>query len=449
MKAGQPTTGARAESAPGSPMPAGAQLRADLESVWAISASEGHGAGVDAVLAFAAGLVQRAAVERTDVAEIVGLVSELAGLTDAATRRALFREASRRLALANSPSVGLEGQLRLLVSLAPVSAASLWLPVAGAVESAASFGPLATTRRCKRAAAMALAGDDVTLQPHGSRVRIHAYPLRRRDRRDGALVIRLGAESFPEALPFLEEFAFVFGAILERDLLLRASSSDERKLGETYERRLARTAYDLHDGPLQDVAALAAELRLLRSQLTDTDALPQDLVVGRIDDVASRVTELDRELRAITQSLETSTLAELPLAQALQREVDVFTRRGRATARLAVSGALDDLSMSQRIAVLRIVQEALSNVRSHSGASNVEVSLRATEDGLDLRVADDGNGFDLAATAGAAARRGRLGIVGMNERVRLLGGVFSIESVPGAGTTVSASIPAWRPLAGS
>ena len=102
--------------------------------------------------------------------------------------------------------------------------------------------------------------------------------------------------------------------------------------------------------------------------------------------------------------------------------------------------------MSQRIAVVRIVQEALSNVRAHSEATEVEVDLRATDDGLDLRIADNGRGFDLRATAGAAARRGRLGIVGMNERVRLLGGVFSIESMPSVGTTVFVSIPAWRPL---
>ena len=94
------------------------------------------------------------------------------------------------------------------------------------------------------------------------------------------------------------------------------------------------------------------------------------------------------------------------------------------------------LTMSQRIAVVRIVQEALSNVRSHSEATEVQVDLRATDDGLDLRIADNGRGFDLRATAGAAARRGRLGIVGMNERVRLLGGVFTIESMPSVGTTV-------------
>jgi signal transduction histidine kinase len=97
---------------------------------------------------------------------------------------------------------------------------------------------------------------------------------------------------------------------------------------------------------------------------------------------------------------------------------------------------------------VRIVQEALSNVRSHSEASEVQVDLRATDDGLDLRIADNGRGFDLQATADAAAKRGRLGIVGMNERVRLLGGVFSIESMPSLGTTVFVSIPAWRPLGG-
>jgi two-component system, NarL family, sensor kinase len=64
-----------------------------------------------------------------------------------------------------------------------------------------------------------------------------------------------------------------------------------------------------------------------------------------------------------------------------------------------------------------------------------------------LRIADNGEGFDVAQTVVAAARRGRLGVVGMNERVRLLGGVFEIESEPGQGTTITAALPAWRPVA--
>jgi signal transduction histidine kinase len=427
-------------------------LRADLEAVWAISASDGQGAGVDAVLAFAGAVLQRAAMEddharAEEAAATVALVSDIVGLTDPAARRALFRHAGRRLALVGGdPSASLAAQLRLLVMLAPVSGASVWLRLGTNVEPAGSAGRLATTRRCKRAAELALDGADVTIQTHASRVRIYAYPLRHRERRSGALVVRLGGETYQEVLPFLEEFALVFSSIRERELLLQASSSDGERLGQTYERRLVRTAFDLHDGPLQDLAALASELRTLRTQIGEAESLRADLLVGRIDDVSGRLVELDHSLRAIARSLETSTLADTPLDDALRREADAFRRRTTIEVEVSVSGNLDTLTMSQRIAVVRIVQEALSNVRSHSEATEVRVDLRTTDDGLDLRIADNGRGFDLRATAAAAARRGRLGIVGMNERVRLLGGVFSIESLPSVGTTVFVSIPAWRPL---
>jgi signal transduction histidine kinase len=431
-------------------------LRSDLEAVWAISASDGPGAGVDAVLAFAGAALQRAAMEdegrlvsEDEAAEVARLVSEIAGFGEPAARRALFRHAARRLALlGGDPSASLAAQLRLFVMLAPVSGASVWLQLGTGVEAAGAAGRLATTRRCKRAAELAIDGADVTVEAYASRVRIHAYPLRHRERRAGALVVRLGNETYSEVLPFLEEFALVFSSIRERELLLHATSSDGERLGQTYERRLVRTAFDLHDGPLQDLAALGVELQLLRRQIGEAESLRADVLVGRVDDVTARVTELDHSLRAIARSLETSTLADIPLGDALRREADAFRRRTSIAVGVSVAGDLDVLTMSQRIAVVRIVQEALSNVRAHSEASEVQVDLRATSDGIDLRVADTGRGFDLRATAGAAARRGRLGIVGMNERVRLLGGVFSIESLPGVGTTVLVSIPAWRPLGG-
>jgi signal transduction histidine kinase len=453
----QPRTASGRQTGPatGAPADARSALRSDLEAVWAISASDGPGAGVDAVFSFAGAALQRSAMEDAarphveEAAEVAQLVSEIAGVAEPAARRALFRHAARRLALlGGDPSASLAAQLRLFVMLAPVSGASVWLRLGTAVEPAGAAGRLATTRRCKRAAELALDGADVTVQPHASRVQIHAYPLRHRDRRAGALVIRLGDETYPEVLPFLEEFAMVFSSIRERELLLLATSSDGERLGQTYERRLVRTAFDLHDGPLQDLAALGAELRLLRTQIGEAESLRADVLVGRIDDVTARLTELDHSLRGVARSLETSTLADIPLGDALRREADAFSRRTTIAVGVSVAGALDALTMSQRIAVVRIVQEALSNVRSHSEASEVQVDLRATDDGLDLRIADNGRGFDLQATADAAAKRGRLGIVGMNERVRLLGGVFSIESMPSLGTTVFVSIPAWRPLGG-
>jgi signal transduction histidine kinase len=273
-------------------------------------------------------------------------------------------------------------------------------------------------------------------------VRVHAYPL---GEREGALVIRSSGDARIDVLPFLEEFALGFEGLVERDRIARASEGNLDRLQQTYERRLTRTAFDLHDGPLQDLSALAGEVRFLRSQVEGGE-MPAGAVAGRLDDVSGRIAELDRVLRGVMHSLETSTLSDRPVEECLEREAETFRRRTGATVDLEVTGPLDELSMSQRIAIVRIVQEALSNIREHSGASHVDVVVCTGDAKLELSIVDDGCGFDVRETAAAAARRGRLGIVGMSERVRLLGGVFSIDSAPGEGTTISASIPAWRPL---
>ena len=107
---------------------------------------------------------------------------------------------------------------------------------------------------------------------------------------------------------------------------------------------------------------------------------------------------------------------------------------------LQVEGELDDLSDSQKIVLFRVVQEALSNVRKHSEAGRVSVVLRSRRTFVDLTVTDDGAGFD--------PRRldsNRLGLAGISERVRLLGGAVEIETSQGVGTTVRATLPQWRP----
>jgi signal transduction histidine kinase len=89
-------------------------------------------------------------------------------------------------------------------------------------------------------------------------------------------------------------------------------------------------------------------------------------------------------------------------------------------------------------AVYRIVQEALTNVSKHSGATKARVEVRENDATIHLVVSDDGTGFDPAAvTAG-------FGLLGMRERVELLGGTLAIESAPGSGTTVRVSVPAQR-----
>jgi signal transduction histidine kinase len=113
---------------------------------------------------------------------------------------------------------------------------------------------------------------------------------------------------------------------------------------------------------------------------------------------------------------------------------------------LEVSGDLDSMTASQRIALYRIVQEGLSNVREHSGAKEVRIRVHESVRGTEAQIVDDGRGFEVAKTLIRAAKRGRLGLVGMGERVRLLGGSFDVDSRPGGPTTLSLLLPHWQPV---
>jgi two-component system sensor kinase len=112
---------------------------------------------------------------------------------------------------------------------------------------------------------------------------------------------------------------------------------------------------------------------------------------------------------------------------------------------LHLSGDLEALTASQAIVLLRVVQEALANVEAHSGARSASVTVTAGAEELQAEVLDDGQGFEVEPTLVAAARGGRLGLVGMSERVRLLEGRLDVESRPGGPTRVAAVIPRWRP----
>ena len=219
---------------------------------------------------------------------------------------------------------------------------------------------------------------------------------------------------------------------------------------EATERRLVRLAYDLHDGALQEVVALASDLRLFRSQVANiVGEEHREIVVGRFDDLEARLVELQRELRERAQSLEARPLVEKPFEEVAREEVETFRERSAIPAKLTLAGSFDAPSVSQRLALVRILQEALANVREHSGASRVEVSIVDGEEGVRLLVTDDGCGFDVEEGLRGADERGRLGLSGMSERVRLLGGTLTVDSRPGGPTTITAELPRWSPAGGT
>jgi signal transduction histidine kinase len=248
--------------------------------------------------------------------------------------------------------------------------------------------------------------------------------------------------------PFLLDAAGMLSAVLERNALLAANAASERALIESSERKLARLGFDLHDGPIQDVVVVAQDLRVLRDRLEPLlGEREQQLARDSFEQVESQLMSLENALRRISNEVRAaSVLLNQPFPRALRDVAQAFAARTDIEPDLELEGELGTLSPSQQIALLNIVHEALANVREHSDADEVRIAVSANSEGVEAQISDNGGGFDLEHTLIRAAREGRLGLVAMHERARLLGGQCRIDSRPGGPTVVSIALERWGPL---
>jgi signal transduction histidine kinase len=369
-------------------------------------------------------------------AAVMAAADEL-GLPAEAAAFAVFRRALGSKEFAQLPPiVAAELALMLLVELAPAAASSLWIVDAtGATTCLVSHGKAPCSRRLREAARAALDGVIA-----GS-AQVHARVVERWDRPHAALVVR-GRGADPAHLDeYLAEAAGALAPLLERASLYDRRVQREHDLAAAGERRLMRLGFDLHDGPLQEIVALADELRSAAAQISSV--VPADYkqrVNGRFNDVHARLGALDESLRAFAHSIRSTTPVARPVAEAVECELRALEKATGIATNLEVDGGMCDLSDSQKIVLFRVVQEALSNVRKHSEAASVSVALRCKRTFVDVSVIDDGRGFDPRGLG-----HDRLGLAGISERVRLLGGAVEIETSPGLGTTVRATLPQWKP----
>jgi signal transduction histidine kinase len=249
-----------------------------------------------------------------------------------------------------------------------------------------------------------------------------------------------------DAEPLLVQAAAMLGPAFERDSLVERNVSGREALAQSAERRLRRLGFDLHDGPVQDVLALGAEMSRLAEQLEELQLGERTtrLLDGRLDDLRAYLTTIETDLREFCSSLESPVLVTRPFEEALRGAVWTFTAKSDIQPSVIIDGPLNDLTDTQRITLYRILQEALSNVCDHSEASEVSVSVRVLTTHIAMEVCDDGVGFDVDWALVDAAHRGRIGLLGMIERVRLIGGDLQIKSRPGR-TRLEVKLAHWRP----
>jgi len=199
-----------------------------------------------------------------------------------------------------------------------------------------------------------------------------------------------------------------------------------------------RIARELHDETAQVLATLLIQVSLLEPAAA---ALGGDgaAVHQRLQAIAGLAEAALESVRTIAHDLRPSVLDDLGLPAAIRW----YAAHRISPAGLAVTVDAEELRLPAEMetALYRVAQEALTNVLRHAQAEQATVRLRRSGDQAELVVSDDGRGFSVAEVVSQGARERRLGLLGMQERVHLLGGTLRVASTPGAGTCIVARVP--------
>jgi signal transduction histidine kinase len=203
-----------------------------------------------------------------------------------------------------------------------------------------------------------------------------------------------------------------------------------QRLVSAQEQERKSISRELHDEVGQTLNALLVDAGSLQKRIPETDAQSRELLnsIRRLADTSVN------EVRDIALLLRPSMLDDLGLTAAIQWQAREVSRRTGLAVKVSAEAEADDLPEGLSICLYRIAQEALQNVARHAQAKTVHIELKQSLDRLVLRVHDDGIGFDAEHVRG-------LGTVGMEERLRQIGGVLRVTSQPGKGATIVAEVP--------
>jgi signal transduction histidine kinase len=230
-----------------------------------------------------------------------------------------------------------------------------------------------------------------------------------------------------------EELALINRQLRHSEESLRCLSNQVLHAQEEERKRISR---ELHDEVGQALTAVSTQLAILRGNgVAGTDQFKQ-----RITDAQNLVGQTMETVHRFARELRPAMLDELGLVPALRTYLKAFADRTGLRVRFSPDPSAEKLDDEQRIVLFRVAQESLTNVAKHARATQATVRLSRLRQGVRMQVKDNGRAFE-AAPPGNRNGSKRLGLLGMQERVRLVNGRFSIRSMPGKGTTVSVEIP--------
>ena len=227
-----------------------------------------------------------------------------------------------------------------------------------------------------------------------------------------------------------------------RQLLLQSRELQEdlrclsRRILITQEEERKRISRELHDIVAQTLTAINLHLATLKAEaVKHASGMKRDITRTQklVERSVDKVYRFARELRP-------AVLDDLGLIPALRSLVVHFTKESSMRINFTACAQVESLNNGRRTVLYRVAQEALANAARHAQATSVTVQITEVRNAVCMQIQDDGRSFDVEQVL-RTGRCKRMGLLGMRERVELVGGRFSIESVPGQGTTITAQIP--------
>jgi signal transduction histidine kinase len=208
----------------------------------------------------------------------------------------------------------------------------------------------------------------------------------------------------------------------------------------TQEEERKRIARELHDDTVQSLIAMGQRIELVKEMLDTPDEAR-----ARLGEVRAMVTGAIASVRQFSRDLRPLTLEDLGLTAAMQYLVNQLAQSEGIEVNLEVEGKIEDLPTDLEVAIYRILQETLNNIKKHAYASRVNVAAQFTPQQIELTVQDNGRGFEVPETLTDFASNGSFGMMGLQERARLFGGNIFVQSAPQQGTVVQLVIPRQSP----
>lgn len=264
-------------------------------------------------------------------------------------------------------------------------------------------------------------------------------PLKSKEQVQGVLAVSTrGSRHFPsEELELLKVIGNEIGVAIENARLYENMRFYVQEVARAQEDERQRIARELHDETIQMMIVLSRRLEAL---ITSPEPL-SETVRQSLGSLQELLRDASRGIRRFVRDLRPPSLDHLGLVATVEGLARDLVERDGIGAEVRATGDVRRLHSEEELILFRIAQEALSNVRRHSGASQVIVELEFCPDKVRMAIDDNGRGFDVPERIDELVSVGRLGLIGMQERARTLAGTLTIQSAPGRGTAVTVEVP--------